>query len=103
MRTTIAIFAVCFAALACLMLGALTFPTVHAAPAPRAEVAPVPPLDVPPPAVDLPAPVVLNVRPITIVGHVPAKHAAPVRVKRWTCGPVYDNAVGGRNADCYWR
>jgi|SRR5579863_836475 len=39
----------------------------------------------------------------------PAKAAAKAKVakaaakpKKWTCGQVYENAIGGRNSDCFW-
>jgi len=84
-----------FVSLAALAFGASRPVSAPLAP-PSVTVAP----DAPPAVVDLPT--VVRVADVRIVGQAPRRTVARA-AKVWACGAMYDNKVGGRNADCEWR
>lgn len=46
------------------------------------------------------APAVIRVHEVVIVAQRPQVKVAQ---RVWVCGPMHDNQIGGRNADCEWK
>lgn len=65
----------------------------------------VPAMEVAPPAVELTSPAVFEVGEVTIYGQAPhyTHRNTTAAKKHFVCGPMHDNAVGGRNSDCEWH
>ena len=78
-------------AVACIAFAGFA-PISEPAPLPAVHVAP----DAPPVTVELPT----MARPASIARVVIVGQRKAPTAKHWTCGAMYDNAVGGRNADC---
>lgn len=87
--TVVAVLAL-FASLAFATTAPTSAPTTYAAPA----------QDFPVVSVDLDGSPVYTVREVVIAAA--PTHKAP-RAKVWTCGPMTDNLIGGRNRTCEWK